>query len=219
MDSASTADNQHFFFRSRASLYSLCIFIFLYRGNLLVFLDKIFQSAFTEAQNYTLLGMVFIFLLVLGIRYHQAVMLSKSWHSMTENFVPYKHIELWKRGILLERLEQGVSEYTDEDWERMELSDELEGKKYLFQEESYYGGTSLRVLGKRRDIKLQERFKVWLIVAWAKLIALFKFVINNRSVFDVVVPYLFALITFFELTGILKVSAFIVKLGGLLPVY
>jgi len=58
-----------------------------------------------------------------------------------------------------------------------------------------------------------------LIVAWAKLIALFKFVINHRSVFDVVVPYLFALITFLELTGILKVSAFIVKLGSLLLVH
>lgn len=216
MVSVPEKDNERFFLRSRATLYSLCIFVFLFRGNLLVFLDKIFQGTFTENQNYTLLGIVFILLLVFSIRYHQAVLLSKSWHSMTENFAPYKHIELWKRGILLERLERGISEYTDEDWEQMEHSGDLDWKNYIFQEESYYGGTSLRVLGKYRDIKNLERVKVWLTIARAKFVALMKFIFNHTSVFDVVVPYLFALITFLELTGILRVSAFIVKLGSFL---
>lgn len=203
-------NQEKLFTRYRTTLYSICTIIFLLHVDLSVLLDSIFQKGFTQRQQDSLTAILLILLLISGVRYHQSVLLSEAWKKMSTQFVPYKRSMLWRNGIILDITSEGESEHSEDDWYHMSE----DSKDYIFTEETYYKTTDIKKWGEKGPLTGIRRLRMWWIIAYLKVRALAKFSINHPAVLDVAAPYIFFILAFLEITGLVKISQYVTELGS-----
>tara|TARA_B100001778_G_scaffold334765_1_gene347628 strand:+ start:302 stop:1018 length:717 start_codon:yes stop_codon:yes gene_type:complete len=208
--------DEKLFKRRRTALYSICILIFLLDANLSIFLDKIFKHGFSSEQMDSLIGILFVALIITLIRYHHTVVASKAWSKMIQEFHPYRRKELHINNVLLDNTSYGQSEYDLQYWITAESDETSRIPYYTLEEDVNFKSSTLRTTNQDHKMKRGEFWLVKIRILIANILAWIKFSIDHSGVFDVLIPYLFFILTFVEITGLLKISAYLESFGNFL---
>lgn len=209
-------NDEQLFKRKRSLLYSICVLIFLLHADLSILLNKVFAHGFSKEQMDSLTSIFLVALIIAIIRYHQAVVTSKSWTKMVSEFLPFKRTSLYNSRILLDRMSEGESEHDDQYWMWAENDPTYISPNYILEEDDMGGWSQIKKIGSKHDITKIEEYWVKLRIKWLVIRAWCKFSINHPAVLDVFIPYLFFVLTFLEITGLLSISALLGNFGHLL---